>query len=173
MKDLSNLWVGDKVRIHLSDHIGIFKGIAKDGQAIIFVESNEIAVPKEYLDLIEEELNDPRLTSSFSLDSDVYQDKPAIAFDNNLLDLHIEKLAPEMKHALPERLRAFQVEKAKSFIEQMILNDTKHFTIIHGKGKGILKLEILHLLGNYPEIGFTFDRNDGGATEIWLKPNTN
>ena len=84
------------------------------------------------------------------------------------IDLHIESLAPHMIDALPERIRDFQIEKCRAFIEQCIQEKLPVVLIIHGKGKGVLRQEVIHLIKSFQEVRFFLEKHDGGALEVWL-----
>ena len=84
------------------------------------------------------------------------------------IDLHMEVLNPSLQHGRPERIVDIQIKAAKEFIDKSIAHGTKQILIIHGKGEGVLKSEIDHLLSLYDEVKFTFSKNNGGATEVWF-----
>ena len=73
-----------------------------------------------------------------------------------------------MEDENPSRILSFQLEKAKSFIEDSISKKLPRILIIHGKGEGVLKIEIIHLLKGYTQIKFIIPKNIDGASEVWL-----
>ena len=73
-----------------------------------------------------------------------------------------------MEHQEQSRILDFQIEKARQFVEYAIENNRSKILIIHGKGSGVLKSETLEMLKDFYKVRYTFDKNDGGATEIWL-----
>ena len=78
-------------------------------------------------------------------------------------------LNPSLQTGRAEHIVDFQIKAAKTFIEKSIDQGTRKILIIHGKGEGVLKSEILHLLSLNDSVQFTFDKNNGGATEVWFK----
>ena len=73
-----------------------------------------------------------------------------------------------MENELAGRILDYQLEKTRIFIRDAIDRKYPHITIIHGKGQGVLKSEIEHILKDYHQIRFTFSKNGGGAVEVWL-----
>ena len=54
-------------------------------------------------------------------------------------------------------------------LDQAVLAGLGELRIIHGKGTGELRKEVLYILGQYPEVVGTGSIHDGGATEVILK----
>lgn len=168
-----DLWIGDHVRLRSSDRLGIYLGKASDGRAriningkiIITKESNlEILPEKEQFFDIDAFLKDEDIKAS----KVVEQEGQKKAKLHNTLDLHIEVLAPDMKHLPSGQILSFQVERCRSFIEQNLLHGTTHITIIHGKGQGVLKAAIEALLTEFHQTKLTASKNHGGALDVWL-----
>ena len=91
------------------------------------------------------------------------------------IDLHIDQLVDEYNHMTNAEIVRKQMSVFKSFFENAKKNKIKKCVVIHGKGKGVLKAEIVDYLrmaqdrsddkidfleGSYSEYGV------GGATEI-------
>ncbi|MBK8348132.1 MAG: Smr/MutS family protein [Saprospiraceae bacterium] len=166
--NLNELWIGDLLSVRSSGRIGKFAGIkdgkariSSDGKIFLVVATNLERVPeKEYFENIHDFLNKEKETSTAA--------KPLKIKLNHTLDLHIEKLGPHMENENPARILEFQVQQSFEFIRHAIEHKYPHFTIIHGKGQGVLKLEIEHQLKQFHQIKITFSKNGGGAVEVWL-----
>ena len=85
------------------------------------------------------------------------------------IDLHIESLNPSLAHEAPQMILNHQIKRCKAFIESIISVKVSPVTIVHGKGKGQLKLEVEYLLSQYEEYQHSIPTNDGGASQIWFK----
>lgn len=69
------------------------------------------------------------------------------AYSHPTLDLHIETLRPSDHHHLSNvEILAFQMARAKQFVEDAIEAHQAHIIFIHGKGEGVLKTNLLGLL---------------------------
>ena len=140
MIKLDDLWIGDKVRIISSDRVGVFAGVkvkrarVSVGQKIFLVTPNnlELYVEKE------------QPTNFFEDESRI----KSIDFHHfpTTLDLHIEVLAPHLKDELPVRILSHQIKSLNDYLDKAELKKSRIFTIIHGKGRGVLKQEVMHLL---------------------------
>ena len=74
-----------------------------------------------------------------------------------------------MENQLPRYILEFQKQKCLEFIQYAITKNYPVIHIIHGKGQGVLKSEIEHMLKQYNHVvKWTFSKNDGGAVEVWL-----
>jgi len=165
MIDVDELWIGDLLRLKKSGRIGKFSGRSGHKKVRVQVGSKMVVTPITNVELAPEEA---------AVQSPVFSHRPDIsaaktaATLSDTIDLHIEVLNPSLVTNRAERIVDYQVKAAKSFIENAIEHQTKKILIIHGKGEGVLKSEIKHLLSLYDEVQFTFDKNNGGATEVWL-----
>ena len=84
------------------------------------------------------------------------------------IDLHIEVLAPHLSNAIPARILQYQKERFTQFIADCIRNRLPNALIIHGKGEGVLRQEIRHMISLEPKIKLQISVNHDGATEIWF-----
>jgi dsDNA-specific endonuclease/ATPase MutS2 len=170
MINIKDLWIGEAVKLKASGKSGKFLGINTDGKARIQTEGKIILTASHNLEIIPEK--------EFQLDIDEFlkleQEKNRtsttplkIKFDHTL-DLHIEKLAPHMENELAARILEFQLLQSENFIKNAIEKKYHHFTIIHGKGQGVLKQAIEHQLSLFHQVKITFSKNGGGAVEVWL-----
>ena len=159
---MSEFWIGDIVRIVSSGKIGKYEGQI-NGMAKIKVDNKILLVNFNDFELVEEdEIN----TEDHASSKEKIQSINTIKSFSDVLDLHIEKLNPAMQNQLPEMIINYQIKIAKEYLKEAIKRKRLSITIIHGKGTGVLKMEILHLLDAFPQIYFTKSVNDGGAIEI-------
>ena len=159
--NIDDLWIGDQVKIISTGQVGKFHG--KEGDQVkIEVEFQNVLVESNDIDLYE----DPIVVQPLRFDDEMVEPNIKVA---SSIDLHMETLAPEMSNQLPARIRDYQLMRAKDYIMKSIAAKKSIITIIHGKGTGVLKSELGHMLKQISEVRFTFDRNKGGATEVWLR----
>ena len=64
---------------------------------------------------------------------------------------------------------SYQIKKCKEHVEQAISLYAGSIVIIHGKGTGLLRQEVAHLLRNYKEVLHAVPLSDGGALEVYLQ----
>lgn len=158
--DINDLWIGDLVQLKKSNRVGKYEG-SKNGKALINIQGKKVLTPASNL-LPYEEPEAP-------LKLDLSEERPSASHrPDRVLDLHIEKLQPALTHALPERIVTYQVAAAREHVEAAIKHRYLTIELIHGKGEGVLKLEVRHLLSLYDEVRATFDKNQGGSTEVWF-----
>lgn len=162
-QEVHELWVGDYVRLVKSGRIGRF---AKYQAGKIYVEVDDKLI-KTVPKLVEYMGDLPTETKEDVAEDSIVQTARSHHYSSTI-DLHIEKLNPSLANALPERIVAYQVEAAKKFIEAAKAQHLQVIEIIHGKGTGVLKHEVLHLLSLYPEVDSCKEINAGGGTEIIL-----
>ncbi|MDF1698203.1 MAG: Smr/MutS family protein [Saprospiraceae bacterium] len=165
MIDINDLWIGDLLLLKKSGRIGKFDGRSGHKKVRVKIGNKIVISPITNIEMAPE--SSETTPDIFSLRPEKKIVKSSSFSDQ--IDLHIEVLNPSLKHARVERIVDFQVKAAKKFIEESIASNTKQVLIIHGKGEGVLKLEIAHLLSLYDEVQFTFEKNNGGATEVWFK----
>jgi dsDNA-specific endonuclease/ATPase MutS2 len=85
------------------------------------------------------------------------------------IDLHIEELTDDYKHLTNGEIVDIQLRHARMSIEKARINKINKIVFIHGKGKGTLRQELLHLLMGYTFLEYydaSFKRYGGGATEV-------
>ncbi|MFM2392886.1 MAG: hypothetical protein RLZZ546_868 [Bacteroidota bacterium] len=165
--NLKNLWIGDKVKIIDLDKIGVFEGLTKDNLAQIKCEGKVIICSEENVSMYLE--SEPEFELTF--DDHIPLKKSLVSKKtkfNPSLDLHIEKLNPDLINADPGVIVDFQLQKCKVFIEEAISLKMYKITIIHGKGEGRLKEYVHQMLSSYHEVKFMVLTNKDGATEVLL-----
>ena len=165
MIDIEDLWIGDLLLLKKSGRIGKFNGRSGHKKVRVLIGEKTVITPITNIEIAPEGSEIKEFDYSHRPKNDI---KPAATFSDTI-DLHIEALNPSLLSSRAERIVDIQVKAAKTFIETSISNSTKRIIIIHGKGEGVLKSEITHLLSLYDEVQFTFDNNNGGATEVWFK----
>ncbi|MBE26095.1 MAG: hypothetical protein CMN33_00235 [Saprospirales bacterium] len=157
----NELWVGDTLQVISIGIVGKYDS-HKGSIVIIDCKGNKISADKSDIRIYTQ----PKQEVKIAFEDEVVL-KSKIKF-NDTLDLHLNILAPHMEHQEQSRILDFQIEKARQFVEDAIENNRSKILIIHGKGSGVLKSETLEMLKDFYKVRYTFDKNDGGATEIWL-----
>lgn len=168
MIDVNDLWIGDVVRLKRSGRVGRFDGIATNGKIKVKLGEKIVVTTQINLELAKES-DLPDSLSKYK--PNIIQAKSSSLGSpiSNVIDLHIEVLNPSLINGQPERIISYQINAARAFINQSLANQRRIVEIIHGKGQGVLRSEVIHLLSLYDEVDFTFPKNDGGSTEVWLK----
>ena len=85
------------------------------------------------------------------------------------IDLHIEEIKDHYKHLSNGEIVDLQIRHARMAIEKARKNKIQKLIFIHGKGKGILRSELLSLLRGYTFLEYydaSFKIYGGGATEV-------
>jgi dsDNA-specific endonuclease/ATPase MutS2 len=159
---MSDFWIGDWIRIKSTGKIGKFEGEV-NGQAKIKTVKKNILIPLNDIEILPDDQIPREIYATRNVNASKDNTKASIA---NVIDLHIDKLASEMKNEIPELIISYQINRAKRFLTYSINQKLISVTIIHGKGVGALKMEIQNLLKSFPEVYFTKEINDGGAVEI-------
>jgi len=163
--DLSELWIGDHVKIRSTLEIGTYEGKLGNDIAIIKVHHKKKEVIAS--DLESYTLPKPKRTLEFLEFLELKeQTKKNISSE---LDLHIKKLNASLKEAKPERILDYQINACKQYLKDAITLRRHTVKIIHGKGTGQLKAEVLHILGDYSEVHHNIPANDGGAVDVWFQ----
>ncbi|MGE5355351.1 MAG: Smr/MutS family protein [Deltaproteobacteria bacterium] len=162
---MKDFWIGDQVKMISSGRTGVYEGI-QDGKARVRTGNKFILTSHKNLEKLPEK----------EIEIDIFDevaDYSAIKLSKekfkNQIDLHIEKLDPGKQNHLPEMILDFQLKSAREYIEKAISKRIFSVLIIHGKGNGALRLEIEHLLGDFPQVFYYSVINEGGATEIIFK----
>lgn len=171
MMDFKNLWIGDEVYVYSLKSNAQWEGIDKNGKALIKHKGEIIRVELDDLtDKSTEVQVDKKLFELKEELAEAHKTKPRKYVEASLttLDLHIEKLAPHLTNQPPQMILNHQLTQAKVFIDDAISARKMMINIVHGKGTGALKTEIKNMLENFPEVKSTYDKNEGGATEVWF-----
>jgi len=163
-KPLSEYWIGDHVILKKSGRRGTFAGIAPSGKARIKVGEKHILCSSQNI----EEYFPAQPSKQVNLPND----SPSWISKNEFpeeIDLHIEHIYPDLQHDMPQMIINKQLSICKDYLDQAIALRKEKVTIIHGKGRGQLKLEVAALLADLHEVFDTDTVHDGGATAVWLR----
>lgn len=150
-----------------SGRVGRFEGIAKDGRARVACQGKVYLVKSSKLEVFIE----PKIDRVKEL-TDELNTSPRKKLITNLkdeIDLHIKVLNPKLGNGLPEHILSFQLAECKTFITQSIVARKHNISIIHGKGAGVLKSEVLELLKSFAEVAQTESINSGGAQRVYFR----
>jgi dsDNA-specific endonuclease/ATPase MutS2 len=162
--NFNELWIGDLVYVRSLRRNGKWEGFIDEKTAQIKIGHSIQKIPIDDLSEAEEEI----IPAKFSLPSEDRNVSQPL-FDSNSLDLHIEKLNPDLLHQSAEQILLHQTKMCRSFIEFAISKRWISILIIHGKGSGLLKHEVYHLLEGYEEVFHHLEKNNGGAVEVWFR----
>lgn len=163
LSELKELWIGDLVHVVPHNTNGKYEGIEPDGKIKVRLGFNVHYFELHELTKAEDE-GEP-----FRVPEEKKAPKQIDVFQGPELDLHIEKLNPHLLHQTPEQIIEFQVRKSEAFVTYAIKKRWAKVLIIHGKGTGILKAEVQHLVEGFNETAYTLTKNDGGALEVWFQ----
>ena len=159
------LWIGDWVRVKLTGAIGKFEG-QKESNAIVVINGSRQLIEAKFLEVYNEPEPEESLLEQLGIREEAEPVKKKDAIPNTL-DLHLEKLSGYSADS-GQTILEFQLKECRAFLDEMISRKIGSAIIIHGKGEGILKEQVIHLLGDYPQIKHFFPRNHGGALELLL-----
>ena len=87
------------------------------------------------------------------------------------IDLHIENLLSNYHHMKNYDIVTYQINYCENIVRKAIKNNVYKLTIIHGKGSGVLREEVLYMLKKYDvetKDSF-FEKHGGGATDVFFK----
>lgn len=90
------------------------------------------------------------------------------------IDLHIEEIIDNYTHLSNGEIVDIQIKYARNMLDKAKSKKIPKIIFIHGKGKGVLRSELHHLLSGYTHIEFydaSFKKYGGGATEVRLYSN--
>jgi len=165
--DIKQLWIGENVKILSSSRIGRYEGLAKDGRARVSINGKVYLVKGANLRIYEEPKVD-RVRELMAEMSQGSKPKKNVESDDKI-DLHIKVLNPTLHNGVPEHILSYQLKSCKSFVESAISRNLWSISIIHGKGAGVLRSEVLNLLENYDQIDRVESIKDNGAQRIYFK----
>ena len=164
--DLSELWIGDSVKLRSSGKVGTYIGTNAKGRPRVQLEDKVVLTRPNNLEVYEEPIKDDAQLDLETIESPKVSNA---AYLSREIDLHIESLNLSLAHEAPQIILNHQIKRCKAFIESVITVKVSPVTIVHGKGKGQLKLEVEYLLSQYDEYQHSVLTNDGGASQIWFK----
>lgn len=170
--DFKNLWVGDKVYVKSKAKIALWEDQIDQTSAKLKIDGNFVIVELSDIDEFKPgKREDKKLTE---LKRELNQNKPTKATkiseqSEKTIDLHIEKLKPDLARALPQMILNHQLMRFKVFLDDAIDQRKMMINVIHGKGNGTLKAEVNSMLKNHINVKSTYDKNEGGTTEVWFQ----
>ena len=164
---MHDFWVGDYVLIKSKNLYGKYH---KDGQGgTCLVSTKEGIITTHISDIsLAEEPEEVAISPKKSKKSHTTLKAPKA---QKVIDLHLDVLDPR-RQISQHRMLDYQIEACKKFLNAALKARYRTVVIIHGKGSGILKQEIQHLLKMSDLVDYSFEINEGGATEVWLKVNS-
>ena len=171
--NVESLWIGDILRIISSGKVGRYEGVGKNGKLRIRRGTKVFLVDTNRLELVSDEEIEKNFEKYIEKNSDpIIPNRPKPKSSNsftNTIDLHIAKLNPDLENAHPQIILDHQLVMCRTFINDAIERKKNVVTIIHGKGTGVLKEEVIHLLKEFKNVRFAISVNGDGAQEVWLK----
>jgi dsDNA-specific endonuclease/ATPase MutS2 len=173
----NNLKVGSRVSFLDEQGFGVVQKILNSNQALVMRDDGfEEACSISKLLLVDEETfsesafqHIPKKTKESdkpkSKNSKKHKKNSGLVWE---IDLHIEQLIDNHRNMSNFDIIQVQLQHCKGTIERAIKNNVPRLVIIHGRGEGVLKEEVLHLLKKYPVEAKDADfRTYGiGATEV-------
>jgi len=90
------------------------------------------------------------------------------------VDLHIHQLVKSSRHMSNHEMLNLQLDHARHKLEFAIQKRIPKIVFIHGKGEGVLKMELEYLLGRYSNVKFydaDYQKYGLGATEVYVFQN--
>jgi dsDNA-specific endonuclease/ATPase MutS2 len=163
MINVKDLWIGDLVFVSGKKKVGSFEGTGAKGLAFVKIDGKMHLINPNELTIHEEKEVEPELILEET------KIKPYKEF-NSEIDLHMEVLNPYMTETNPLHILQYQVKQVELFLESAIQRRRNTLKIIHGKGSGQLKEEVHHLLKGKKEVAHYHVINEGGATEVYIRP---
>lgn len=164
--NFDELWIGDEVFVKSKGRNGRWEGPASGKRGRIRIGEKVFLVPYSGLEKARKELDTD--TSRKPVMAKKKQHRAIAQEVPKEIDLHIEVLEPQLQFQLPELILNYQLKKCREFVDNAIRNKLASVTIIHGKGTGVLKSEVVHYLEGLSEVKFLIPKKDGGSTEVWL-----
>lgn len=164
MIDITDLWIGDTLKIISTGQIGTYEG-QLGPKIILNTPSGQISATAHDLEIYTAPVVEEKLT---------FDDAPTKSKVLNIndipksIDLHIEKLSPTHTNALPERILAVQLEALNNYLDKIEMAGLHYITIIHGKGTGVLKSETIHILKGRSSVKHWIEVHQGGAMEVLM-----
>lgn len=162
---LKDLWIGDLVRVTKTGAIGKFEG-ETGGKARILLDGRHMLMEARDIEVHDEPESEESLVQLLGIEEQKIKEKkrPSMV---NVLDLHLEKLSGYTPNS-GLTILDYQLKECRKFLEEVIARKYLSATIIHGKGEGILRDQVIHLLKEFPQVRNHFPKNHGGALEILL-----
>lgn len=167
--DLNDLWIGDTVKVISTGEIGKYEGEDSHGQAKVRF-GREIKMIGALDLIIEEEEEDfKKQNKKIKKGKEFNFEILEMAGFNRVLDLHLDKLKDFEASNWPLGPIDFQLHHCRKYIKEAIRNRVPRIEIIHGKGKGVLKEEVMSLLFVFEEVQSVDQLANEGKLEVWFE----
>ncbi len=159
---LEELWIGDLLRIKADGRIGRFEGMV-NAQVKLLVGSKLMLLDAGALEIAPADtVSEPRI------EEEEIEPFDPINFATTI-DLHMSMLDPSRIQETPIQIRAYQLRRCREFVEEAIRLKIRTVTIIHGKGEGVLKADVLNVLDQFSEIKNCEEVHQGGGQLVRLE----
>lgn len=161
---MHDYWIGDHVWIASLQQEGIFEG--KQGDlAIVKVGQEKNLFPFSDITIVQDEEVDFKL-QELGIQT---KTRPKSAFEfPESIDLHIEDLNPNLINSEPALILSHQRSRLKDFVRSAIDHHRGYIIIIHGKGEGVLRSEVLKILHEFSEVKGVEHEPHGGAVKVYF-----
>lgn len=179
--------IGDSVSVLDEDLKGTIITIVDDTVIIETSDGFELEFSKN--ELIKVETDSTLRTNVFSKSSlkEVVSQKEILKKKSNKvkskerfqptleIDLHIHQLTNSTKGMTNHDMLTLQIDTAKRQLEFAIRKRIQKVVFIHGKGEGVLKVELDYLFGRYNVKHYeaNYQKYGLGATEVYIYQNAN
>ncbi len=186
-----NLKIGDKVKFKNESGEGVVCKIISDKKVEVMVEGIEISHRVEDLIFVSDEGNVYSKINEGKIKEPVKKGRAAKPQSGGVLekhrissnrggsaiieiDLHIEELVEHPELLEPYQKLQKQLQRVKDCIADARYKKISTLIFIHGKGKGILRTELMNYLSSLADEGVTYcdasyNRYGGGAVKVTIK----
>lgn len=162
---MEEFWIGDRVRIKGTARVGIYEGPLGHDMAKVRFDAGYEAHPVSHLMLVEEE-EPVTVEMLFDEEEETFDLKTSLTFQG-FIDLHIDKLREDHSRMEPGAILLYQKRQCQVFIEKAIAARKATAEIIHGRGEGILREEVKHILDSFRQVAFYRPLNEG-SLEVYF-----
>ena len=164
---IDDLWIGDFLKVKATGEIGTFHGVEK---SIVKVKISE-HVRSFRIDELEATSEEEIEQGS----TDKADAPPGIDLDEILkfkpeLDLHVKMLERNGHRINRNWILRDQIKICQQFLRKAHRLNITRIRIIHGKGKGVLKNEVAHLLDSTKFVTDFEPTFDSGGFVVFLNP---
>lgn len=166
IKSVNDLWIGDLLKLKKSGLIGKYNGEKSPGKIKVKTDHKTVITTLSNVEIYVE--NEAEILDLGLDDLPTKDTKPFDPNNKNSIDLHINILAPHLQNQPSVRILDYQVNTFHQFVDEAYNSRKRMVQIIHGKGEGVLRAEIQHLLSTDKRIHAQILTNNGGATNVWF-----
>lgn len=158
------LWVGDHLKLRYTGEIWKYNGSDGSGKLLLQVGVKRIKVSWD--EVYHKTFNDESV--SFQKMTSAMKKQNSIVFCSPSIDLHIAVAEENIVGNWPGAELHYQKTKCRKYINRAIVARLNKVEIIHGKGAGILKAEVMEILRNEAKIE-RVEELHSGALIAWLR----